>query len=135
MPNFGTDLSCTFDVSAEGRTVSGVMCLVEALIRRWTTPRGMLLGAPDYGTDVTENMNETVDELALERIRAELRSEALKDERVHDLSVIESSSLDDVIKSRVFRAVLSIDTADGPFTFTIGVSELSVELLGLEAAA
>ncbi len=131
--DFGTDLSCLADLTAEGRMVTGFMVLAEALIRRWTTPRGMLLRFPNYGTDVRENLNEDVDALSLERIRAELRAEALKDERVHECTIVEASTLAEVIATGVVRVKLSIEVADGAvFPLTIDVSAAKVAIVGVE---
>jgi hypothetical protein len=52
--NYGRELSCTRTLKT-GRYVSGVTVVAEAIYRRLTTPRGMLLGGEsegNYGLDL-----------------------------------------------------------------------------------
>lgn len=128
--DFGEDVSCVDDLSEEGRVISGPMVLFEALLRRWKTARGSLLDDENYGTDLTEFINETVDDLALARMRSETKGEAEKDERVAACAVL--SAFFDVTTSRV-RLGLSITALDGvTYRLTISVSSVTVELLSAE---
>lgn len=128
--DFGLDLWCTDDLLAELRPVSGVMLLAQALIRRWTTPRGMLLDDPGYGTDVRENMNETVDESTIDRMRSELRSEALNDERVAECTVTAAVYTQSTGK---VRFTVEITVHDGSlFSLVLDVSAVSVDLITVE---
>lgn len=128
--DFGFDLSCVDDLEEECRATSDPWTiLAQALVRRWSTPRGMLLDDPDYGTDLAEYVNEDVDELALVRIRAEVRAEALKDERVVDCTITESTF---DRESRRLTLAMSIEAAEGSLTLRVAVSDVSVSLLSVE---
>lgn len=130
--NFGTDTSCT-DSMRTGRLSSGARLVGEACYRRLITPRGMLRGGEDeqnYGLDLLDAIGsvQTVsDEAALP---GRIQNELLKDERLNAVSA-------DIVSTKEGPAVLwkiSIegDTDEGPFTLVLGVSGVTVELLGLD---
>ena len=136
MADFGRDISCTSSIMT-GRYATGVRLVAEACYRRLITPRGMLRGGEEeanYGLDLSELVGSTStknDEAALAgRIRAELE----KDERVEtaDVKVTRVESKDRTVS---FGVVVAATTAEGPFTLTLAVTDVSVELLGIEAAA
>jgi hypothetical protein len=129
--DYGLDLACVTDLSEEMRTTDDPrLILGEALVRRWSTPRGMLLDDEDYGTDLAEFINDDVDALGLARIRAEARSEALKDERVINCTV--ASSTWDAQTETLYLA-FSIDAVElGTVTLKIAVTDVTVELLSVE---
>lgn len=130
MIDFGVDLSLVDDLTEEMRTVSGVRLLSEALIRRWQTPRGRLLDDEDYGTDLTEFINEDVDELTIVRVRSEARQEALKDERVQDCTVVESAY--DRVTGRL-SMTCAVTVAEGDvFRLTVAITSVTIELLEVE---
>ncbi len=126
MADYGVDFSCTSDLEDELRVISGPLVLAQALVRRWSTPRGMLIDDPDYGTDLRENINESVDNLALIRIRSECRAEALKDERVVDC-VITASRYDQ--GTGVVTLMITIEAREESITMVLAVSDLTVDLL------
>ncbi len=124
-PNFGTDLSCVGDIAGDSRLVSGFRVVAEAVVRRWTTPRGRLIGYPNYGYDITQFVNDDMDRRQIQGMIAGMQAEALKDERVTGCQV--SATLDTQTGALTFEA--SIDTAQGPFVFSIAASDVSVKLL------
>lgn len=133
MADFGTDLACVTDITAEGFTVTGPRLLAEALVRRWMTPRGMLLDDPDYGTDLRENINEGVDELALVRMRSELRAEACKDERVLDVTVTSTTLTTSKTGEVTVTFTVAVDVVDGSaFDLVVAISSVTVALLKVE---
>lgn len=130
--DYGEDLSCLDDVEEEGRVIADPRTiLTQALIRRWTTPRGMLLDDENYGTDVTEYLNDDVDNASLMRLRSDLRSEGEKDERVR--AIIVTSAVFTQVAGTAFGSVavsLTVDSYDGDtFPLTLSVTSLTVELL------
>ena len=128
--DFGSDFSCVDDFEEEMRVISDPALLIgQALVRRWQTPRGMLIDDEDYGTDLTEYLNEDVDQLALARMRAETRSEALKDERVSACNVI-SSRFDRETNTIILE--LEVVVSSLAIRLKVAVSELTVELLSVE---
>lgn len=124
--DFGIDIDCVTDISEEGRTVTGAMLLGQAIVRRLMTPRGMLLGCPDYGTDLREYINEDVDELTLVRIRAEARAEIMKDERVTNVTFLDSGY---DRETKTLTLAMAVEANEGALTLKIAVSDVTVELL------
>ena len=128
--DYGEDLSCLDDLEEECRVVSDPkIVLAQALVRRWQTPRGMLLDDPDYGTDLCEFLNEDVDELTLVRFRSEVRSEALKDERVIDCTIV-SSTFSRETGRLTFE--ISIDASESLLRLVVAVTDVTVSLLSVE---
>lgn len=128
--DFGIDLSCVDDLTEEMRVETDPkIILAQALIRRWSTPRGMVLDDPDYGTDLSEFINEEFDNLTMVRLRAAMRSEALKDERVVNCTIVDST-FDEETK----RAILTvtIDAGETNIRLKVAVSEVTITLLSTE---
>lgn len=80
--DYGTDLSCTNDLTSTCATASGVTVVGQALYRRLITPRGRLLSDPKYGTDIRQWLNEDVAPANLAALQGAIQAECLKDERV-----------------------------------------------------
>jgi hypothetical protein len=102
------------------------MVVVEAVLRRLQTPRGGLWYDRDYGTDVRQFLNGSRSRFT---VAAAVEAEALKDER------IEEAGAEVTFTDRTLEIVLRIVTADGPFSLTVGVSELTVDLISFDQAA
>lgn len=117
------DLSLATDLSADCRVVSGRMALAEALIRRWSTPRGRLIDDPNYGTSLADSLNDDMRVGDIVRLQAAAEAEARKDERVADIS---STAL---FVGNALTLTFSITDGEGPFTLTIAVTSVSVSLL------
>jgi len=115
--DFGTDLSCQQDFTPLMTSVSGVMCLIEALIRRLETPRGTLIGDSDYGYYVTGEIDDDVDQADIARIAALIDAEFLKDQRV--LATATAASF----ASGVLITTSKITTAAGPFSLVLTIAE------------
>ena len=81
-PTYGHDLACTNDLDPAMLEVDGVAGLAQALYRRIITPRGQLIDDPNYGFDVTQYVNDDVDQTAVSRCAAGVDAEFVKDERV-----------------------------------------------------
>ncbi len=124
MTDFGTTLSCVDDISPEARMVSGFRVVGEAVARRWLTPRGRLIGYPNYGFDLTQFVNADVTARDLPAIKAGAAAEALKDERVTSADVSVSLAVDGILS---VSAVLG--TALGPFTLVLAVSDVTIQIL------
>jgi phage baseplate assembly protein W len=121
----GTDLAGSIGLDAAFTLVGGHRALAEACIRRLTTPRGGLFYAPNYGTDVREMLMARLDAARLSGWKSRIESELRKDDRV------QSARAEITLDAAAERAVIavSVATADGPFSFTLAASALSVELL------
>jgi phage baseplate assembly protein W len=123
----GSDVSCFPDLAADGRTVTGRRLVAEAVARRLITPRGQLIGDPDYGFDVTDYLNADMSPLDIASMRSGIEQECMKDERVRSanatLEIDTESSLE---------ISISLETADGPFDLVLGVSDVTVAILKVD---
>lgn len=124
----GLTLSCVEDLDARCSLVTGRRAIAEAVVRRWTTPRGRLGYDPDYGFDVRQYLNDDVDARTLALIRSGMVAEAKKDERVLDVDVTITPPADGS-GIGAYKFECFIYDADGPFEFTFAATEASVRLL------
>ena len=126
MTDYGTALSCVDDIDPESRTVSGNRVVAEALARRLMTPRGRLIGYPDYGFDLTQFANADLSPRELAGVRAGIVAECLKDQRVVGVTV------DLVLDNEgLLTVTIVVEGSQGPFTLVLAVSSVTVELLSL----
>jgi phage baseplate assembly protein W len=126
--DFGTDVLCfpgldeTFSLASGGRVVA------EALARRLSTPRGSLPFHPDYGLDVRAWLNDAISQDLLYRLKASAERECEQDERVEAVEV----AVTYVQATQALRLRVTATTAQGPFRFTLSVSQVSIDLLAEE---
>jgi hypothetical protein len=128
MTDYGTDFSCTEDLETTLSTVSGPMVVVEAVVRRWSTPTGGLLGDPNYGFDLTSYCNADVGPRDIAQMVDGLNAEAEKDERVLESQSTAVLGSDDVLTVTANLTLLDGET----FTLTLSVDSVTVELLRVE---
>lgn len=131
--NFGKDTSCTTSLTP-GRYVTGAKLVAEACYRRLTTPRGMLRGGDDeanYGLDLTELIGSTSTKLDAAALGARVKAELLKDERLLNVTVEVVRTLEG--PATAYDVTIYGETDAGPFDLQIGISDVTVELLGIEA--
>jgi phage baseplate assembly protein W len=115
------------DLSVDFLNVSGRTALAQALFRRWTTDRGTLIDDPNYGTNLSDYINDDLGPGDVAKIRAAAESEALKDERVLDIT-----SIGELTQEGVLNLTFTIVDAAGPFTLTVAVSDVTVDLLRVD---
>jgi len=100
---------------------------VQAIARRWVTPRGSLYRHPSYGYDVRQYLNEDIDDADLPAIESALAEEAQADERTDSArvsvtfadGVLTVSALLTTITGQTFRLVLAV----GEVTTTVLYAE------------
>lgn len=126
MADYGTSLSCVSDFSREGRTVTGDMVVGEAIARRLMTPRGRLIGYPNYGYDLTAFVNADMSPRELAAMRAGIVGECLKDERVESVDVSSDLAVDGTL-----TITIDVVGANGPFTLVLAVTSVTVQLLSV----
>ena len=119
MTDYGSDLSCVDDLDASMVELDGVadgpLVVAQAVYRRITTPRGMVIDAPDYGVDVAALLHRGLTRAELLGVAGTVRKEILKDDRVAAVDVVPShSSSDPAAVDLVIRGTL----VDGE-TFTL----------------
>lgn len=127
--DFGSDFSAVDDLDANLSVVSGRTCLIQALLRRISTPRGALFYAPDYGIDIGAFVNTTSDPRVIE---AAVESEILTDERVNNARAtvtVTDPADQSVTGGKAFTIELSLETDDGPFTLTLTIDQVTGALL------
>lgn len=122
----GLDLSCVSDMDPRCSVVTGRRALVEAVLRRWTTPRGRLGYDPEYGFDVTDYINDDVDFRTIALIQSMMIAEAKKDERVLECELIITAPPGGI---GIYKFEAVIYDADGPFTFTANSVDASALVL------
>jgi hypothetical protein len=132
-PNFGLGWSCTTELTMPSIMVTGFRIVAEAIIRRWSCPRGGLIEDPNYGFDLTDNIGADLGQDDLARLSQGAAEEAKKDERVREcyvtMGVITQGDLP------VLSVQATVETADGPFILVAAVSSVTVTLLQVQAAA
>jgi hypothetical protein len=127
-----TDLDPTVDIAGiddfdpHMPTVSGRMALLHRLGRRLTTPRGRFIYWPDFGTDLRQYL---LSKTPPSRIAAATEAECVKDEQVESVDVT-VSNID--YGTRTLTISCEVTDADGPFDFTLTISEAAATLVTLQ---
>lgn len=124
------DLWCVDDVTADFRPTSGREALAQSLYRRWTSDRGSLIDDPNYGTNLTDFINDDATDGDIANILAAAIAEANKDERVIDITGTAELGSDGILLMEFV-----VTDGEGPFTMTLSVSQVTVELLTVTEAA
>lgn len=121
--DYGNDTECTTDLTFSRTEVTGEAMMAQAMLRRFTTPRGALIQSPDYGYDLRQFLKASTPPASV--INGNVENEALKDERVSDVAA--ETNFNDA--TGVLEITITGDGAEGPFDLTIGISDVTVELL------
>jgi hypothetical protein len=124
----GTDIDVLDDLPPTFRLVSGQRNLANALARRLSTPSGALAifgGDPEYGFDLRDKMNSSWTQEELAALGSQVESECRKDERVEGATVTASHNL----STSTLTVDAQIESAEGPFSLILKVSDVGIELL------
>jgi hypothetical protein len=125
MTEYGIDYSTFPDLDPAFREVTGPRAVAEAVARYLLMPPGTLPYDPAAGFDLRGELSGGIDDGARMRIRAGVARQALRDERVEDVSVSVDLSGD----GQKVRVRVAGTTAEGPFTLTVAASGLDVAVL------
>lgn len=125
MADLGADLSCVTDLDPAMVEVSGRTCLVQNAARRLSTPRGSLIDDPNYGFDLTGELNDDVDQGDIGRIQSQASAELLKDERVVSCTSVISFDA----TSGTLITTFAMQDGAGPFTLVLAVTSVTVTIL------
>lgn len=122
---FGSDVS-TFRGGVAGldpnfTIIREERAVIEAAARRLMTRRGSLPHAPEAGYDLTEKIGARVTPVMVARLKADVREELMKDERVLDARV---EDLTGTVMAWSMRVALTL--ASGPFSLVFRVTPESV---------
>lgn len=124
--DYGSDVSCVTDLAADGRVVTGFTLVGEAIARRLITPRGRLIGDPNYGFDLTQYVNADMSPRDIAGLRAGVVAECMKDERVNRATV--NAELDSV---GILTLTILLDLGVESFTLVLSASDVSVTLVSV----
>jgi len=124
--DYGSDISGVDDVDAELSFVDGLRAFAEAEARRLGCVQGTLEDDPTYGYDLTLLVGDVID-------RSEVETKIVEQMVMDDRCAGATATVTQIqggLDVRVF-----VEPVRGkPFTLTIGVTALSVELLGIQEA-
>lgn len=130
---YGRDLSC-LNALVTGRMVGGKTLLVQAIVRRLTTPRGTLRGSAEasrYGIDLAGYVGQVGDAVAAAALPAVIESELLKDDRIASVAVAVTYTRD---AAGLVTYLVRIDVTPASeledFALTLAVSDVTVSMIG-----
>ena len=131
--NFGTDTSC-LDSLNTGRMASGLQLVAESVYRRLTTTRGTLFGGDDeanFGLNLEDVIGQVTTPSAAAALPGQIEAELQKDERIESVT----ATVVPVISgpSTSWTITIAAQTALGPFSLVLSVSEVTTQLLGITA--
>lgn len=127
--SYGVEVSLTNKL-VTGRLVSGRAVVVEALYRRLITPRGSLFYDLAYGLDVSGFVGAVGYERSTAVIGGMVANELSKDDRVIGVSCAATlTEQDDGSLILLLDIEATLAEEDEDFSFTVGVTDLTTELL------
>lgn len=133
MKNYGSDLStftsATPDLSF--KPISGKRAILEAVARRWITPRGTLITDRNAGTDLHMWLNGSFSATNISILQQALADEAQKDERVR--SCIVTCTLID--RTLYVNGRIEVNDDPTPFFFVFQIDSDNVSRLQIKEAA
>jgi hypothetical protein len=123
--SFGSDFSGHDDLDARLTVLEGeedeATALIQALVRRLTTPRGALWYSPNYGYDIRMLLSDTVEPSQAQLI---IEAECTKEQRVEKAKCLITVSDDE------WEIAIYCESDTGrEFDLTLSVDAVSVELL------
>jgi hypothetical protein len=121
MADLGTCMACVTDIKPG--MVSGRRCLGEAIARRLQTPRGGLIDDPNYGFDLSGELNDDVTQEDVARMSSSIVAECLKDERVFGATATV------VFANGTLLVTIKLTDSAGPFLLVLQVTSVTLELL------
>lgn len=125
MIGYGADTYCT-DRLCTGRVVSGTMLVKQALLRRFSTPRGTLLDDDTYGLDLANFVGASVDAMLLPALPSMITAEAAKEDRIVgvETSVVSTRDAAGLVELTVTIHAELADSGED-FSLTLGVDTVS----------
>lgn len=122
---YGRDLSCVSDCSDDFAEIDGStpLIIMQALARRFQTPRGKLLSDSDYGLDLRGKVNRGTTVSDLRALQTQAIGECMKDDRVERVT-LELSYAADTLSMRAL--VTPRDPRLEPFPMVLAITDLVV---------
>lgn len=127
-PDYGSGLSALPGQPPDElfRPIQGPRVLAESLARQLSCPPGGLFWAPEKGIDLRAYLRSRIDGQRLVEIRQRALATLQADERVIDARV--GPTFD--AAAELLRVAITVEAAEGPFSFVLEVSAARVELFG-----
>ncbi len=129
MTVYGQDTYCINDLPLVDTQVTDPAQLIgQRIVRRLTTPRGALAligDDPNFGYDVRQWINNKAGPGDIALAQAAIEAECLKDEQV--ISV--NASIAFSAQTSAMAITLQLVTNAGPFTLTLNVGQLTVDMV------
>jgi hypothetical protein len=134
---FGTDLQSLPNPAANGQVDldpsmlegSGRVLLAQSLVRRQTTPTGSVIDCPNDCVDVRGWISQGWTQQEFQAASGNLKTELLKDERITDVTITMTLGTGPAAGTQTLTIVEQFESAYGPFTLTLLVSEVTVSIL------
>ena len=108
---------------------SGVNVLANSLYCRLTTPHGSVIDSPNDCIDVRSLLGAGLTQADMQVVQQRVQRECERDARVLSATVTATYNQ----ASRVLDLVIRVQTAQGPFSMTLSVNDLSVALITASA--
>lgn len=121
--DFGSDLACVDDITADAAELDGdnPRIVAESDARRLQTDRGSLIDDPDYGWNLEQLIQRPMTPAEIATIPGQVRGELLKDDRHETLTVWTEGRTTANLLVHV-----SGTTAKGPFGLTMAITNAGV---------
>lgn len=135
---YGRDLFCApnadgiLDLTDTMQEVTGLDVLAQSLIRRHMTAKGSDISSPNDGIDVRQFIKNGLTQQELSVIAVTVQQEMVRDQRVLPSTTVVATYN---TATNVMTLTETIQTAAGPFSLTLAVSSVSVDVLQNGAAA
>lgn len=131
---YGRDLWC-YDRLFTGRLATDAEVVAQALFRRLNTARGTLRDGEDgavYGLDILDFIGQVGVDNTVDALAPAVVTEVLKDDRVRSAraDVTVNRGTDGLVEV-LLDISATLRDADDTFTLSIGVSDVTVQLLGV----
>lgn len=108
------------DLSFPSYMAAGVNSVIESILRRWSTPRGTLINAPNEGICLSDYLSRPLSSSDLSYAQQQLVAAALGDARVRRMTVVLTFPV-----TGVLTVVGTGATAAGPFSLVASVSTMT----------
>lgn len=126
--DYGFDISCVSDIGLVDVIVTSPQVVIgQRVARRLQTPRGALAsigGDPNFGLDVRQFLLGRMSPTAIAQAQLQIAAECTKDEEVDSADVTVT-----FVDGGAMTIEIRLTAAEGPFTLTMNVSQLTVEAI------
>ena len=129
-PQFGVAIDGIFDVNKTFVYVTGLKNLGNRIARRITTPTGSCFYDLEYGTDIRELLNAGVTDAQVKTKIGEIEKQLQLDEMIDSATVTMRRDL----VNGILNVTIVVQTADGPFSFVLAITQLTVDILNASKA-